>query len=88
LLKAKQAGLNDSNVITVYIFYNLVYAIFAFPIGIVADKIGLKKIFIAGLLLFSLVYGGMAFANQSFHFYILFFLYGLYAAATEGISKA
>jgi MFS family permease len=88
LLKAKQAGLNDSNVITVYIFYNLVYAVFAFPIGIVADKIGLKKIFIVGLVIFALVYGGMVFANQSFHFYILFFSYGLYAAATEGISKA
>ena len=88
LLKAKQAGLNDSGVITVYIFYNLVYAIFAFPIGIVADKIGLKKIFIFGLVIFSIVYGGMAFANQSYHFYILFFLYGIYAAATEGISKA
>ena len=88
LLKAKQAGLNDSSVITVYIFYNLVYAIFAFPIGIVADKIGLKKIFIVGLVIFSMVYGGMAFANQSYHFYILFFLYGIYAAATEGISKA
>lgn len=88
LLKAKQAGLNDSNVITVYIFYNLVYAIFAFPIGILADKIGLKKIFIVGLVIFAIVYGGMAFANQSYHFYILFFLYGLYAAATEGISKA
>lgn len=88
LLKVKQAGMNDSNVITIYIFYNLVYAIFAFPIGILADKIGLKKTFIAGLIIFSLVYGGMAFANQSYHFYILFFLYGLYAAATEGISKA
>ena len=88
LLKAKQAGLNDSNVITVYIFYNLVYAIFAFPIGILADKIGLKKIFIVGLVIFAIVYGGMAFANQSYNFYILFFLYGLYAAATEGISKA
>lgn len=88
LLKAKQAGLNDSDVITVYIFYNLVYALFAFPIGILADKIGLKKIFIVGLIIFVLVYAGIAFANQSFHFYILFFLYGLYAAATEGISKA
>ena len=88
LLKAKQAGLNDSNVITVYIFYNLVYAIFAFPIGILADKLGLKKIFIFGLVIFAMVYGGMVFANQSYHFYILFFLYGVYAAATEGISKA
>jgi len=88
LLKAKQAGLNDSNVITVYIYYNLVYAIFAFQIGLLADKMGLKKIFITGLIIFSIVYAGMAFANQSFHFFILFFLYGLYAAATEGISKA
>ncbi len=88
LLKVKQAGINDSNVIVIYIFYNLVYAIFAFPIGILADKIGLKKIFIVGLIIFSLVYGGMVFANQSYHFYILFFFYGLYAAATEGISKA
>ncbi|HQS51014.1 MAG TPA: MFS transporter, partial [Daejeonella sp.] len=88
LLKAKQAGLNDSKVIAVYIFYNLVYAVSSFPIGILADKIGLKKIFVTGLIIFALVYAGVALANQLYHFYILFFLYGLYAAATEGISKA
>lgn len=88
LLRAKQAGLNDSNIITVYIFYNLIYAIFSFPLGILADKIGLKKIFISGLILFAIVYGAMAYADRSFMFYILFFLYGIYAAATEGISKA
>ncbi len=88
LLKAKQAGLDDSNVITIYIFYNLVYAFFAFPLGILADKVGLKEIFIFGLSVFTIVYGGIAFATQSYHFYILFFLYGVYASATEGISKA
>ena len=88
LLRAKQAGMNDSKVIMVYIFYNLVYAISSFPIGLLADKIGLKKIFIVGLFIFVVVYAGMVFANHSFHFYILFFLYGVYAAATEGISKA
>lgn len=88
LLRAKQAGLDDTNIITIYIFYNLVYAIFAFPLGILADKIGLKKIFIAGLFVFVFVYAGMAYATLPIHFYGLFFLYGLYAAATEGISKA
>jgi MFS family permease len=88
LLKAKEAGLDDRNVITVYIFYNLVYALFAYPAGFLADKIGLKKIFIAGLVIFALVYGGFAYAAQPYLFYILFFLYGIYAAATEGISKA
>ncbi|MES2649031.1 MAG: MFS transporter [Bacteroidota bacterium] len=88
LLKVKDAGINDTNIITIYIFYNLVYAIAAFPMGMLADWLGVKKIFIFGLLLFAVVYVGMAYANQSFHFYTLFFLYGIYAAATEGISKA
>ncbi len=88
LLKVKQSGLNDSQVISVYIFYNLVYAVFAFPIGIVADKLGLKKIFLLGIFLFAVVYLGMAYVSSQYLFYGLFFLYGIYAAATEGISKA
>jgi MFS family permease len=88
LLKIKQAGFNDTMVIGVYIFYNLVYALFAFPVGIVADNIGLKKIFVGGLAMFAIVYFGMAFNNQLYIFFILFFLYGVYASATEGISKA
>ncbi len=88
LLKMKESGLNDTAVIGVYIFYNLVYALLAYPIGIVADKIGLKKIFIAGLFVFSLVYIGFAFNNNIYIFMLLFLLYGVYAAATEGISKA
>lgn len=88
LLKAKQEGLQDSKIISIYIFYNLVYALLAFPIGILADRLGLKRTFIGGILIFSVVYAGMAFGKEAYHFYILFFLYGLYAAATEGISKA
>ena len=49
LLKAKQSGLSDSMVIGIYIFYNLIYALAAFPMGIIADKVGLKKIFIIGM---------------------------------------
>ena len=88
LLKMKESGLNDTAVIAVYIFYNLIFALLAYPIGIIADRIGLKKIFIAGLFVFSLVYAGFAFNNNLYIFLLLFFLYGMYAAATEGISKA
>jgi len=88
LLKMKESGLNDTAVIGVYIFYNLVFALLAYPIGIVADRIGLKKIFIAGLFVFSIVYIGFAFNNNIYFFLLLFLLYGIYAAATEGISKA
>ena len=88
LLRVNQAGLNDTATIGVYIFYNLVYALAAFPLGILADRVGLKKIFVAGLLLFALVYAGMSITGSLYWYSLLFFLYGFYAAATEGISKA
>ena len=88
LLKVKQSGLNDTNVIGLYIFYNLVYALSSFPLGIIADKFSLKTIFTIGLSLFAIVYFGMAVTSDFKVYLILFFLYGLYAAATEGIAKA
>ncbi|MCB0504562.1 MAG: MFS transporter [Cyclobacteriaceae bacterium] len=88
LLKAKESGLDDTMVVGVYIFYNLVFALSAFPAGIVADKIGLKRMFMIGLGLFAIVYLGMSMSTNLYAFFGLFFLYGIYAAATEGISKA
>jgi MFS family permease len=88
LLKAKQSGLSDTMVIGVFIFYNLIYAGFAWPLGSLADKLGLKNIFIFGLIIFSVVYFGIGLSDNSYVIIGLFFLYGLYSAATEGISKA
>lgn len=88
LLKLKQAGLSDTGVIGIYIFYNFIYAILAYPLGILADKIGLKKVLVLGIILFAVVYFGMALNSQFYVFLILFFVYGIYAASTEGISKA
>lgn len=88
LLKIKESGLNDTSVIGVYVFYNLIYALASYPLGILADKIGLKKMLLAGLCLFAVVYAGFAFSSNLMVFFVLYFIYGLYAAATEGISKA
>lgn len=88
LLKAKASGLNDTWIIGLYIFYNLIYALAAFPLGVLADKIGLKKMFSIGLLLFAIVYLGMATTCNGYALGAWFLLYGLYAAATEGVSKA
>jgi len=88
LLKIREAGMSDADVIGAYIFYNLVYAATAFPLGILADRLGMRRVFVAGLLVFALVYAGMAFANTPVVAYVLFFLYGIYAAATEGVAKA
>jgi MFS family permease len=88
LLRIKESGHSDPEVISVYIFYNLVYALLAFPLGKLADRIGLKKIFLLGLFFFVFTYGGFAFSQSIPVYLMLFFCYGFYAAATEGISKA
>jgi MFS family permease len=88
LLKAKESGISDSQVIGLYIFYNLVYALMAYPVGLLADKIGFKKMLLIGLAIFSAVYFLMGIANNKLVLLIAFFLYGVYASATEGVSKA
>ncbi len=88
LLKVKESGLNDTMIITIYIFYNLIYAIFSYPLGMIADKIGLVYMYIVGLIMFSVVYFGMAVNDNLTIFFLLFMAYGIYIAATEGISKA
>jgi len=100
LLKTKQA-IGDRSVtilsisftsetvtIAAYIFYNIVFAAAAYPLGILADKIGMKNIFMLGVFLFVIVYAGFAFSPSLSLIFVLFFIYGLYAGATEGIAKA
>ncbi|HMK24541.1 MAG TPA: MFS transporter [Chitinophagaceae bacterium] len=78
----------DTITIAAYVFYNLVYATASYPLGALADKFSLKKIILLGFSLFAVVYGGFAFDPSIGVIFILFFVYGIYAAATEGVIKA
>lgn len=88
LLKVKESGMSDQFVIGMYIFYNFVYALLSLPLGLLADKLGLKRIYLLGLLVFAVVYLSMAFAENPWAYMAIFLLYGAFSAATEGISKA
>lgn len=88
LLKTKEITGSDSTTITYYIVYNLVFALSAYPAGWCADRFGMRKVFALGLLFFVIVYTSFAFDISASMLLPLFVLYGLYAAATEGIAKA
>ncbi|MCX7729107.1 MAG: MFS transporter [Bacteroidia bacterium] len=88
LLKAKTNGIQDHEVILLYIIYNISYAMFAFPFGIIGDKLGLKNTIAMGLFFFGIVYAGISFFNSWADMLILFILYGIYSAAIEGNIKA
>ncbi len=88
LLVMNQQGATDRQVILIYVFYNVVYALASFPMGVLGDRIGLRRTFQLGLLVFAIVYGAVGFVSSPAIMAALFLLYGLYAASTEGISKA
>ena len=79
---------SDTITIAAYVVYNLVWALGAYPLGALADKIGFKKLFLTGLLIFAIVYAGFAFDPSITVIFLLFALYGIFSAATDGISKA
>lgn len=78
----------DTITIAAYIFYNLIYALSSYPIGVMADRTGFRKMIASGLILFALVYTGFAFNPSVSVIFLLFAVYGVYAAATEGVVKA
>jgi len=88
ILKTKQVTGSDYITLITYIFYNLVYALASYPIGAVADRFNFKTVFIFGLILFGIVYTGFAFEPSTVIIFVLYFIYGIYAAATESIAKA
>jgi MFS family permease len=88
ILKIKENGISDVSAIGFYIFYNFIYALFSYRLGVLSDKWGKKKVFVLGLFCFAFTYAGMSFNTNYSIYYLLFFIYGIFAASTEGISKA
>lgn len=71
-----------------YVFFNIVYAIFALPSGMLSDKIGRKKVLIMGYLVFAVMCIGFAFSSSLISLIILFGSYGVFYAMIEGNQRA
>ena len=88
ILRAKDLGLSLTLIISAYILYNISYALFSTPAGTISDKIGTKKVFLVGIIIFILVYLGFALDTKSIYIWFLFPIYGIYIALTDGVAKA
>ncbi len=88
ILRASQMGYGTPLVIGLYVLYNVVYALSSPSLGGLSDRIGRKRVMLGGLLVFALVYAGFALITSAWQLWILFAVYGLYVASTEGVGKA
>ena len=88
ILRAGQVGVPTVLIPAVYLLFNLIYALSAIPVGIIADRFGKKRLILIGFLLFAGLYYGFAVAAHPRAIWLLFAAYGLFMGLTEGIQKA
>ncbi|MDA8077991.1 MAG: MFS transporter [Nitrospiraceae bacterium] len=88
VLKASSVGVKGTHIPLLYLAFNGVYALTSYPAGVLSDRIGRKRIILAGFILFGFVYWGFAAAADIPHIWGLFLLYGVFMGLTEGVQKA
>ncbi len=88
ILRAKNLGMSVLAALSAYLLYNAVYSFLSYPFGRLSDRIGRKRLLIAGYAFYGLVYVGFALARRPEAVWILFALYGVFSALNEGLEKA
>jgi MFS family permease len=88
LVKAGDVGIPDTYIPIMYLIFNSVSVAFSIPAGMLSDRIGRERLIIFGYLLYSLIYFGFGAAGSQRMVVLLFALYGVYSAATDGAQKA
>jgi len=88
VLRAQERGLSVLQTMFMLMTLTAIYTILSGPLGALSDKVGRRKLIIGGWFAYGLVYLGFAFAQAGWHIWLMFGLYGIYYAATEGVAKA
>ena len=88
LLQASQLSIAPDKIIFLYLLFNVVYMLFAFPMGKLADARGKVLVFLVGIFFFALTYFGFALTSNLPTIFCLFVGYGLFYACTQGAIKS
>jgi len=88
VLRAQQAGLSVLGVLGMVLSYNLVYSLLSGPAGALSDRIGRRRLLLAGWIVYALIYLGFARISAGWQAWVLMTLYGIHAACSDGVAKA
>ncbi len=88
VLLGQNRGLDVLQIMLMVMTFNLVYASLAGPFGSLSDRLGRRTLIIAGWIVYGLIYLGLALSHAGWHVWVLYALYGIYYAATDGVARA
>ncbi len=88
LLRAQSLGIDVRLIPILWMMHNAVRAALTTFGGALSDRLGRRKVIIAGWSLYSLCYLGFGLADRAWQGWVLFAAYGLYYSLVEGSEKA
>jgi MFS family permease len=88
LLRANDAGISPVLLPLLWMSLHISKVISSLIAGDLSDRIGRKKLIIAGWAVYALVYAGFAFVESAWQCWVLFIIYGSYFGLTESVEKA
>ena len=88
ILRAQERGLSVLQVMGMLLTFTAVYTLLSTPAGSLSDRVGRRRVLLAGWLVYMLVYLGLARAQSGAQVWLLFSLYGVYYALAEGTARA
>ncbi|MGA1178955.1 MAG: MFS transporter [Burkholderiaceae bacterium] len=89
LLRAKELGVPEPLIPLLWALVSLVAALLSTPLASLSDRVGRLPLLLVGYAAFGVVYLALGFLDQSTGLLaVLFILYGVFVAATEGVEKA
>jgi len=77
ILLGQNRGLNVLQILLMLLTFNLIYSVLSGPLGALSDRIGRRRLIIAGWITYGLVYLGFALSHTGWQIWTLFGLYGI-----------
>ncbi len=87
-LRAQERGVSVAGILAMLVMFNLVYTLVSIPAGSLSDRIGRRKLIIGGWLVYAAIYAGFGLAQEGWHIWALYAVYGLYYGLAFGTGKA
>ena len=88
ILRGQNRGLSVLQIMGMLMTFNAIYSILAGPLGSLSDRIGRRSLMLVGWTVYGFVYLGFALSSTGAQVWMLFGIYGIYYALTEGVAKA
>jgi MFS family permease len=88
ILRARDLQVAAALIPVMYVVFNFIYAAFSVPAGLVADRIGRRRVALIGFAVFAAAYAWMAMAHSQAAAWGVFAVYGVYMGIADGNGRA